>query len=72
MKWINTIIYISVALGSTLAIFMFFRWTGYKGLIAFFLGMGIAVYLFMSKNPMVMGLVKMSSSKEYIEELMKK
>lgn len=62
-KWFT----LPVMIGSTIALLMFFRWIGIKGIIGFILGMTIMCYLMMSKNPMLRMVLMMTEAKQ--EEL---
>ena len=66
-KYLN----IPISIGLIIAIFMFFRWIGYKGMIGFALGMMIMAYLILSKNVMLKWAIDMTRSNEYIEEVKK-
>lgn len=59
--------------GTIIGLVFFFRFVGWKGMMAFFLGMLIMAYLLLSKNVMLQVVLRMfEGSDEYIDELNKK
>lgn len=66
---IFSFINILLSLATIIAFFIFFRWVGVKGLLAFLLGMFIIGYLILSKNLMFQAIIGMTKSESYIDEL---
>lgn len=47
------------------------RWLGMKGIIGLFIGMMFMAYMFLSKNPVMMFMVKRTEGETYIDEIKK-
>ncbi|GAG27064.1 unnamed protein product [marine sediment metagenome] len=52
--------------------FGFFRFIGWRGLLAFVLGMGIMTWLLLSKNQMLLWIIKKTEGEEYIDDMNRK
>ena len=53
----------------TIGIFIFLIYIGIKGIIAFLLGILVATYLILSKNPILIALIDMTQSEDFIDKL---
>lgn len=51
--------------------YWFFRWTSWRGMVAFVLGMVVMGWLLLSKSLLVRWLVEMTSSDQYLWELLR-
>ncbi len=60
---------ILISIASIVLLFVFFRWVGWKGMLAFFLGMGVMTYLFLSKNMMIKMVVEYFEASTYVDEM---
>ena len=59
---------IFLSLLSILAVFGFFRFLGWKGIVGFLVGLTVMAYLFLSKSLMIRVLLeKFSGTEEYID-----
>lgn len=67
--YLYTVLKIVISIASIFAFFYFFRWTGWRGFIAFIIGMGIMAYLLLSKNIMLMTIIKMTSSEGFLDDI---
>lgn len=63
---------IALSIASVLLLMLFFRYIGVKGALGFFTGLGVMAYLILSKNPMLMGIIRLTSSDEFIEDIKKR
>ena len=61
---------IIISIASIIALFAFLRWVGWKGFISMLLGMAIVAWLFLSKNLLVLWVVKKASGEDFIDEMM--
>lgn len=66
------IVKIVISLVTIILFIGFFRWTGFKGLISFMLGMLIMAFLILSKNPILLSIIAMTQSEDFIDSIMKK
>lgn len=62
---------ITLSIASIILLIVFFRWIGFKGLLAFFFGMGLMAYLLLSKNLMLSYIVDYFGAKDHIKEIRK-
>lgn len=64
--FVNIILVVLITIG----IFYGFIWMGIKGIIGFVLGMTVMSYLILSKNPVLLFAIKMTTSEDYIKNIM--
>ncbi len=57
------------SLATIIGFFYLFRWLGLKGFYGFALGLLIMAYMILSKNMIMQGIIDMTSSEDYIDEL---
>ena len=53
-----------VGIGLSIALFYFFWWIGFKGVLGFIIGMGFMAYLILSENTVLMSALTMLKMKK--------
>lgn len=68
-KAVLTTAKIMLGISLSIGVFALFIWSGLKGILMFILGCIISIYLILSKNPVLISLIAMTDSEDFIDKL---
>lgn len=66
---LKRVLIIVLSIGSIILLFLFLRWVGLKGLLSLMIGMFIMAWLLLSKNQLLLWVIKKTEGGDYLEEV---